>query len=365
MKKFGTIQRLNLWNITSLISVFKLFIKVLNKMNYDSTIRKGLYIFVLISLTHSVKAQDPQFSQFYAAPLYLGPSMAGASDNGRLGLNFRDQWPKLSGKYITYAVSYDQYISRYYSGVGVLFMMDDAGGGKLTTTQVGLDYSYRIRASKEFYLQPGMEFQYYQRKINFSKLTFADQFYGDQILPGSVELPPDNQAGHIDFSFSLLGFTKDMWLGSTVDHVMKTSKTLEQDIRYVPLKLSVYGGVKIPVNNVLLSRYEQNISIAFNYRNQASMQQLDLGAYYNRLPFMVGLWYRGIPIIPSTDTKDAITVSGGVLIKNLIFTYSYDLTVSSLITSTGGAHELALVYTFEQPHIKSKRKMGSVPCPKF
>jgi len=327
--------------------------------------KKILYIILLQWASLGMYAQDPQFSQFYAAPLYLGPSMAGASDNGRLGLNFRDQWPKLSGKFITYAVSYDQYVSRYYSGVGLLFLRDDAGGGKLITTQVGLNYSYRIRASKDFFLIPGLQFQYYERKVNFSKLTFADQFYGDLILPGTVELPPDNQTGHIDFSFSLLAFTKNAWLGGTVDHLMRTNQALAQDIRYVPLKVSVYGGVKLKLNQMLLNRDEQNISLAFNYRNQASLQQLDIGMYYNRLPFMVGLWYRGIPVIKSTKSKDAITVTGGVMIKNLTFTYSYDLTVSSLVTSTGGAHELALVYIFERPYSKSKRRMGSVPCPKF
>lgn len=322
------------------------------------------YVLFLISLA-AVKGQDPQFSQFYAAPLYLGPSMAGASGNDRLGLNFRDQWPKLSGKYITYAVSYDQYISRYNSGAGLIFMRDDAGSGKLTTTQVGLNYSYRIRATKDFFLQPGMQFQYFERKINFSKITFADQFYGDQILPGTVELPPDNQTGHIDFSFSLLAFTKDMWLGATVDHIMRTNQTLQVDVRYVPVKLSLYGGIKLALKQALLSRDEQNFTIAFNFRNQASMQQLDIGTYYNRYPFMVGLWYRGIPIIQSTQSKDAISVSGGVMVKNFTFTYSYDLTVSSLITSTGGAHELALVYIIERPTGRSKKKMGSVPCPKF
>jgi len=310
-------------------------------------------------------AQDPQFSQFYAAPLYLGPSMAGASGNSRIGLNFRDQWPKLAGKYITYAVSYDQYLSRYYSGVGIIFMQDNAGSGKLTTSQVGLNYSYRIRVTKDFFLVPGMQFQYFERKINFSKITFIDQFYGDQILPGTVELPPDNQTGHVDFSFSLLAFAKNAWLGGTIDHLMRTNQTLQVDVRYVPVKLSIYGGIKLALKQELLNRDEQNITLAFNFRNQASMQQLDIGAYYNRLPFMVGLWYRGIPVIQSTKSKDAISISGGLMIKNFTFTYSYDLTVSSLITSTGGAHELALVYIIERPYTKSRKKMGSVPCPKF
>jgi type IX secretion system PorP/SprF family membrane protein len=327
--------------------------------------KRILYTLLLALVFESIYAQDPQFSQFYAAPLYLGPSMAGATGNSRLSLNFRDQWPKLSGKYITYALSFDHYINRYYSGVGLFFMRDDAGSGKLTTTQAGLNYSYRIQVNKNFFLQPGIQMQYFERKVNFSKLVFTDQFYGDQVLPGSVENALGDQSGHIDFSTSILAFARKFWMGATLDHLMKTNQVLEQDIRYVPVKLSVFGGVKFDLKKYLLNRDEQSISIAYNFRSQARMQQLDLGLYYNRLPFMVGIWYRGIPVIQSTKTKDAISVSGGVLVKNFTFTYSYDLTVSSLITSTGGAHEVALIYVFERPTGKYKRRMGAVPCPKF
>lgn len=316
-------------------------------------------------MSASIFAQDPQFSQFYAAPLYLGPSMAGAANNSRLCLNFRDQWPTLSGKYITYALSFDTYIPKYNSGAGLLFMRDDAGSGKLTTLQAGLNYSYRIKMSNNFFLQPGLQVQYFQRQINFAKLTFTDQYYVDEVLGVSVESPPDAQKGHMDFSASLLAFTEKLWIGATVDHLMKTSETLEKNITYVPLKLSVFGGIKLYLRKALLAKDEQSFLLAFNYRNQAMMQQLDMGLYYNRMPIVIGLWYRGIPVISSTKSKDAITVSAGVSVKNLSFTYSYDLTVSSLITSTGGAHELGLVYLFEQSKGKFKRKMGAVPCPRF
>src|ERR1035437_4850844 len=189
-------------------------------------------------------AQDPQFSQFYAAPLYLGPSMAGTANNPRLGLNFRDQWPKITGRFITYSLSFDTYFSQYNSGVGLLFLRDNAGGGKLTTTQAGLNYSYRLKLNRDISLQPGIQFLYYQRKINFDKLTFADQHFGDEILGGTVESPPEDQSGHIDFSGSLLAFSKKSWLGASVDHLMHTSTTLQSDPRYVPIKLSVYGGIK-------------------------------------------------------------------------------------------------------------------------
>ena len=331
-----------------------------------SVMKKIIYIVTLLLTATLGYGQDPQFSQFYAAPLYLGPSMAGTANNTRVGINFRDQWPKLSGKFITYALSFDSYLSQFNSGVGLLFLRDNAGGGKLTTTQAGLNYSYRIKINREFSIQPGIQFLYYQRKINFNKLTFADQFFGDDVLNGTVESPPEDQSGHIDFSGSLLIFNKNTWLGATVDHIMKTSQTLQTDVRYTPMKLSVYGGVKVLMRKPFLNSDEQSLSFAFNYRNQALMQQLDMGVYYNKLPFMIGLWYRGIPIIHGTNTKDAISISGGLMIKNFTFTYSYDLTISSLISSTGGAHEVALIYVFDQnTGSRGKRKMESVPCPKF
>ena len=41
----------------------------------------------------AVAQQDPQFTQFYANPLYLAPSFAGATKQHRAAGSFRDQWP--------------------------------------------------------------------------------------------------------------------------------------------------------------------------------------------------------------------------------------------------------------------------------
>jgi hypothetical protein len=79
---------------------------------------------------------------------------------------------------------------------------------------------------------------------------------------------------------------------------------------------------------------------------------------------MVGIWYRGIPVIKSIKSHDAITLSVGAEVKQFVITYSYDLTVSTLVTSTGGAHELGLIYNFDWGTSR-RRKYGAVPCPKF
>jgi type IX secretion system PorP/SprF family membrane protein len=319
---------------------------------------------LILIIVGKLMAQDAQFSQFYAAPLYLGPSMAGSNNAPRLCLNFRDQWPNLRGKFITTAISYDDYFSTLKSGVGLLFVYDNAGGGKQTTMQVGLNYSYRIKVNNYITVQPGLQFQYFKKDVNFGKLVFADQFYGEQILSSSVETMPDPLSGHFDFSTSVIGFTKNIWFGATVDHLLKLNSTLAANEKYVPLRISAYGGIRLRINEKLISRTEQNITLALHYWNQSYIQQLDFGVYYSKNPFTIGLWYRGIPIIKSSSTFDAIIVSGGLMVKKILFTYSYDFTVSSLITTTGGSHELAFIYTFET-NKKIKQRMGAVPCPKF
>jgi type IX secretion system PorP/SprF family membrane protein len=323
-----------------------------------------LYFILLLGFIDG-KAQDAQFSQFYASPLYLGPSMAGTGESdSRFILNYRDQWPKLPGHFITYALSFDHFIPKYKSGIGLLALYDDAGKGKLTTTQIGVNYSYRITVTRDFFIQPGIQFQYYQRKIG-SGLTYADQFFGNDILPTSIETPPENQVGHIDFSTSLLAFGKKYWFGFTFDHLMKMNASLKDDDRYVPIKASVYGGYKFILSERLLRNLEQSLSVAFHYRNQSQIQQLDMGVYYHQFPFSVGLWYRGLPVIQNIKSNDALSVSCGAEIDQFTVTYSYDLTVSSLVTSTGGAHEIGLIYSFEWAARSRHRRMEAVPCPRF
>ena len=62
-------------------------------------------------------AQDPQYSQYYAAPLYLNPAMAGAEMMGRVGFNYRNQWPSLDAQFTTYSAYYDTYLPEYNSEI--------------------------------------------------------------------------------------------------------------------------------------------------------------------------------------------------------------------------------------------------------
>ncbi|MGB1253256.1 MAG: type IX secretion system membrane protein PorP/SprF, partial [Candidatus Promineifilaceae bacterium] len=66
-------------------------------------------VMFLMSLSLMGYSQDPQFSQFYASPLYLNPAFTGNVDLGQFAFSYRNQWPGIPGKFISYSASYEHY----------------------------------------------------------------------------------------------------------------------------------------------------------------------------------------------------------------------------------------------------------------
>src|SRR5436190_2720521 len=111
-------------------------------------LRKFL-ILVLFALSGTVFAQDPEFTQFYANPLYLNPAFAGSTRCPRISLNYRNQWPALSGTFVTYTASYDQHVEALGGGLGLLVLNDKAGEGTLTTANISAVYAYQLNVTRE------------------------------------------------------------------------------------------------------------------------------------------------------------------------------------------------------------------------
>ena len=334
-------------------------------------IRNFKYFIVSIFLATLIKgnAQDPQFSQFYSAPLYLAPSFAGSADGGRVNINYRNQWPSLTASYLTYALSADYYISKYKSGVGLLLLRDDAGGGLIYNTNLGLNYSYNFNINREWRFRPGLQAYYYWQSIDFNSLRFGDQILRGRNNPGnpgpSVEmeqllnLPSVN---HFDFTTSLLAYSEKYWFGFTLDHLMYFSNMLASQGTYLPQRYSVFGGGKFMIYGRTVKVKEESVSFAFNYFTQNKINYLDLGTYYVLEPLTFGLWYRGLPVFPGDPNVGAITFLLGYKFNEFRFGYSYDFTTSKLITRTGGAHELSLIYYFDERK-RQKVKHKPLPCP--
>ena len=317
--------------------------------------------FIIISDSYG---QDPTFSQFYANALYLSPSFAGATSEYRFALNYRNQWPAVPGVFHTYSISFDKALTNFNSGIGVLATYDVAGSGNLSTTNIGLLYSYDFNINKEWHIRPGINFKFYYLGLDINKLVFNSQITGSGTSP-SVTPPPFDNVADVDFATSALVYNERTWAGFTLDHLLKPKTSFYGNDATVPVKYNFYGGAQILKKTRLRQKMQEVLSVALNFQKQGKFYQSDLGLYYYKDPLIFGIWYRGIPFATS-QVGDAVIGLIGIKTSQLHIGYSYDFTISSLIGSTGGAHEISLVYEFNNLSIgQLKKRIRAIPCPEF
>jgi type IX secretion system PorP/SprF family membrane protein len=328
-------------------------------------LQKLKYFFVLsIILTVEANGQDPTFSQFYANPLYLSPSFAGATEEYRLSINYRNQWPAVPGVFHTYSIGFDKAMPNFNSGIGVLATYDVAGSGDLSTTNIGLLYSYDFKINKEWNIRPGVNFKFYYLGLNIYKLFFNTQLSGSGTTP-PLYPPPFDKVADVDFATSALVYNDKIWAGFTLDHLLTPKQSFYGNETNLPVKLNLYGGVRILGQTRLRKKLIEALSVAGNFQAQGKFVQTDLGLYYYKNPLIFGLWYRGIPFL-TTQAGDAVIGLVGIKTNNLHIGYSYDFTISNLISSSGGAHEISIVYEFTSFTVGTgKRRIRAIPCPEF
>ena len=314
-----------------------------------------------------LKAQDAQFTQFYAAPMYLNPAFTGVTYEHRFVANYRNQWPGIKRAYQTYMASYDYNMSDINSGLGINVMQDRAGTAGLTHTQFGINYAYHFKVSKLAEIRLGANLNYNMKRIDFGKLKFNDQITTGSSV--STEAANYEQLNFMDFAAGALLNSTEYWLGLSAKHLTQPNSSLTGDRVPLPLSLSLHGGYRFIIEQKSKNDIKRYISPAFNYRHQQKYDQLDIGVYYYHLPLNVGLWYRGLPFKnygPTYSSRESIAILVGFDITeyNLRIGYSYDLTISKLgVANSLGGHEVSLVYEIAKKKKKTRRVL--VSCPKF
>ena len=315
--------------------------------------KKLVLIFFLGMITSLSFAQDPEFTQFYAAPLYLNPAFAGSVRCPRFTLNYRNQWPNIPGQFITYDMEYDQYVSSLSGGIGILAWKDNAGTGTISTTNISGIYSYQMNVNRDFTINAGFQASYMQKNLDWSKLTFGDQIdprYG--FIYNTQEVAPKGTSSFLDLSVGFIGYTNEFYGGISVDHLTQPDEGFISQSSPLPMKFTGHFGALIPMDDS--RRNTSYISPNVLFVQQQNFQQLNVGLYVSRGALVGGLWYR---------IGDAIMALIGVQTSGLKVGYSYDITISKLSNAAGGAHEMSLGYQFEC-HPK-KRRFRTISCPSF
>lgn len=329
--------------------------------------------------------QDPQFSQFYAAPLYNNPAFAGSIHGGRLAASYRNQWPALPESFVSYVASYDQYMHNAKSGIGAILMMDQAGTAGLRSFTLNGLYSYEIRINRNLTAKAGMSMGIGNRFVNEEAFLFRDQIdvTGDitqQTRSVAAQQAAQQQQLYFDIGAGGLLYNDRFWIGAAALHINEPNQTVLQDNAQLPARYNFDGGVIIPLESkeaMRIKRRRINTELDFRsitpvaiYKMQGRFDQFDAGAYLTLPPIVIGGMYRGLPIKASADESvynhDAVVALLGLRSNNFSIGYSYDITISSLSAdASGGAHEISITYSFLTQPAVQKERYKPIPCPKF
>ncbi len=300
------------------------------------------------------KAQDPIFTQFYNAPNQINPAFAGNTIGPLVATNYRLQWPGFSSVYNTYMLSYDKFSPRLNSGFGASILADDAGDGTLKTTKLAGIYSYRIFVRKDTYIKLGIEVGLVQSRLDPDKLIFLDQLdpqFG-AVSPGGTTIPTQEDLSNVgtlfypDAGAGVMIYNNKFYAGIGLKHLNNPDNSFLNNIENIntgiPTRFTVHAGMQIDLekgNNRLHSAF---ISPNIVFVKQGPFRQINAGAYIDFGAFFTGLWYRD-----TANNGDAVIGSLGVRSGIFKISYSYDLTVSGLGVSSGGSHELGLIFNFD------------------
>lgn len=341
-----------------------------------------VYIIVVITLfCAKLSAQDPHFSQFYANPLYLSPSLAGATDGGRIALNYRDQWPGITEAFKTFSFSFDNFFNTFNSGLGFYLIRDKAGSAGLTSTNAAFQYSYNLQINDIWQVIPAVQFEFANKSIDFKKLILGYESSGGG-GSSSWDRLTNESVNYFDLASSLLLYSSKYWVGVTLNHLGTPNYTFLNEEDRLPIKGVLFGGVNIWSEKSRRHNFRRSFSTSFRFQHQSKYNQLDIGAYWHNDPLELGIWYRGLPMFknvksneavlsqdeslnPNVDyslNQDAIVVLLGYNYGSLRFGYSYDISISGLGWQSAGAHEISLVIEFNQKMQLRGGKRPAVPC---
>ncbi len=293
--------------------------------------------------------QDPEFSQFFANPLYLNPAFAGTSEQPRMALNYRNQWPRQQAAFVTYALSYDQLWKKTNTGLGLQVMRDQEFNNIINRHSVSFSYAYHLQLGFESFMTLGLQGDLVLKQFNAGSLIFPSGI--DQLTGTVYEWIPagnaDERRFYPDFGVGAVGQHGEFFWGAAVHHLTQPDESiLEGDQEgKVPAKITVHAGARMHrLHYGLLSRVF-TLSPNILYQQQGTFKQLNLGLYMIEKSFLFGAWFRNnIDVRP-----DALIAMAGIAHNRLKVGYSFDLPLSRMAQFSYGSHEISLTLLLGPP----------------
>ncbi len=331
---------------------------------------------ICVALASVCKAQDPNFSQFFASPLTLNPALTGKFDGSfRLAGNFRNQWPTINNAYVTKTGSVDFGILKNrlsdidQLGVGVLAVTDRAGDGVLVTNYAGLSLAFHKGLDENGFHQIGAGFQgtYVNKRLDISKVDFADELTPLGFTGVTSEIFANQQISlsYFDLNAGILynGSTNgynNFYIGASMYHINRPKETFQGGEYLLGARTTLQAGGKVPIGSYNALHISTNYSFqsgAYNGMFGGSFSYNVNQSEENPTNVYLGVWTR------LNTFSDAIIPYVGLEFGGLLVGYAYDINVSSLkkASNSVGGNEVSLIY-IKKPTDPNAKKLN---CPRF
>ena len=322
----------------------------------------------------NVFSQDPSFSQFYGNQTYFNPAYVGLNGGSTLNFTYRRHWVSVPSKFETMYFNYDSDISGIngLGGIGISAYKDVEGAGFLKNQGLNLMLAHRSNITYSSYLQLAVQGSLISNSVDWSKFTFGDQF--DPLL-GNINstsfIYPNDNTTNYDFTIGgvfvfgegpkkgLRNNNFDIKVGVAAHHIVSTHNSfLGQDVN-LPINFIAHVNADIALNRDA----DFILSPCIVYQKQESPFEIfpwsTLMIGYNMLwggSFFIGNWIRLDDYKTFSTNTNSLSFTVGYVLKTeknnesnvFKFYYCYDLSLSGLGSSSGGSHEISIVYHFTE-----------------
>jgi type IX secretion system PorP/SprF family membrane protein len=330
-----------------------------------------LAILILQSMmVHTVRSQDIHFSQFARAPLNLNPSYAGYFEGDyRFTAIHRNQWKSVTVPYTTFSGSFDMKIfpatnGHQFFSTGLVINNDRAGDSRYGTTEAGVAFSYIHSITEEHFLAIALQPSYSVLSLNYSRLTFDNQFDGDVFNPA---IAPSETFANDQFSYADLAagvnyhrISGRVQLGGGIAlyHLLRPSYSFYQDSKTrMPIRFTsdIHGRIAMTEKFYLMP------AVMFSFQEKFREQVLGSHLMFkiNEKPGEKINLYAGL----FARTGDAFIPVVGLDYNEWHLGISYDINTSDLRRASRGrgGYEIALTYL-----ITRVKPFGiKPPCPVY
>lgn len=304
------------------------------------------YLFLLIIPLLNTYGADPVFSQYFLNPLHLNPAVAGAANDPRIFMHYRNHWPAFGNTFITYQASYDQFFKSSNSGFGLNVLRDEVYDF-LTNTNIDFSYSHRIKANQNWSLQGGLSLSFVFQGVDASKFK-------------NLTDPPAAQMNtQPDFAAGFLAMSRQSQIGFSASHLNTGYLRFNSYFEASPLKFigyfshtfKIYDKTKVKDNGFY-------VTPAFMVQYQSPSIMVNYGVSVRVENVIAGVWARTNP----ASFSSAIFSLGYAFDRFAIgYSYDYNMLSAQKYMPNTGSHEVTLVATF--PLDPKRGRYGPVKSP--